>query len=250
MKYKSGLYFIAVLFVFLTCCYNIKEVPLPPGVKENYRSDEVKSHLFKRPRLIFFGYQVYYDSMLTSHSTDSTITFGIIFPWSSVSTQQFRRVMVFGNDSSKCTVDYSYFEQIENTAHSSLLFSLFSKNANSNNSTPDASFIYSLKRGIINCPLSKNEISFEYLDHKDAQKTRGYLLIGKDSFLIKPVIGKDYLSMKIVTGIQLMKADTLYAVLQKHPDKIHARDKIYLYTKTSEAEQFIISAYFAVIESL
>jgi hypothetical protein len=252
-------YPLAAAFCLLLSCSGLKLI-LPAGLDNNFRSGKVKKSQFGH-RLQVLEYRAFSDSLIKSMHRDSTLTSGIILPYSAIIAYASEKKMLFGTDSFKCSIYYTIFCIFKEEGKSSLLLNIFFPPAPGSDSYGKTKTPYwRTLNGTIQLPLLKNEVQFCF-EHKsgeeyfDSAHIKGYINSGSDSFLIRPLFkempvhGKKVKPMQVLQGYCLMKGDTLYAFLQ-HAPIVKSVDKLFLNLKVSTEEQMLIAAYFALVSRL
>jgi hypothetical protein len=64
-------------------CASLRELQLPSLPEERFINDQVNIHASRKSPFGCFGYRSFYDSLIKRSFIDSTLTFGIVIPWSS-----------------------------------------------------------------------------------------------------------------------------------------------------------------------
>lgn len=255
----------------LLSCSEIKDLALPKGVDKNFRSGEIKYPYFFNPgRVEVMEYRVIKDSVISSNRYDTTVTFGLILPRSSIVLMVSENKMIFGTDSLQCIIRYTTTGfQSESSEHSILTDIIVKPDVNDPNYDPSRKTITPYKRsmaGTIQTQPLKEEVQFLF-DHEKADKNfdsaniRGYLRMGNDSFYIRPLYkevklrGKNVKPMQMLQGYSLMKGDSLVAFLQHAPlvKTIYTaglKDVLYLNTNAPQKEQLLVAAFFSLVSRL
>lgn len=235
------LYCLCTSMLLTISCSTPKEIFVTQEFEANNRSSEIR-HVFVKEYLVqFLGYQSFRDSCITCSRVDSVLNMGIIFDKTTIEKYNDQRFMSFGNDSLTCVIRYHSATEFTTTDPS--IIDLFPKRKRYDPPRESKTTQTGAKaEGIILYPGIDSGVSFFYQNHN------GFLIAGKDSFILKPVYqGKSKLLATII-GVQLLKGDTAYGVIHSFTGLF--RKKVFLYTRASEKEQFIVAAYFAVIAPL
>jgi hypothetical protein len=188
-------------------CSEIKDLALPEGLDRNFRSGDIKHPFLKASSVQVLEYRVISDSVIQSAYNDTTITFGIIFPRSSLVIKTAENKMVFGTDSLQCIIRYATKSFQSVSGQNSLLTDII---LNPEKNVPDydryKKSITPYKKivaGTIQLPLLKEEVQFQF-EHEKAEKDfdsaliKGYIRTGTDSFFIKPLYKEVWLRGKNV----------------------------------------------------
>ena len=249
MKGSWLLYLLCGWLVVIAACSSPKELTMTPEFKENNRSSAIDKRLSKDNLVRFLDYRAYKDTLISIRQQDSTLNPGIILAGTSDIKINTEREMLFGNDSGKCIIHYHYLLTYHHTGRSAALsiYNLFSKGSKQINQEPEDKLAHVRATGSMQCAAFENVISFSFEEDRiNEVNTCGKLVIGPDTFVLKP-INKKSLSVNLLTGVQLEKGSIVYAMLQHFPEDIFARNKLFIYTKAAAAEQLTIAAYFAII---
>ncbi len=251
-------------------CYGMKELILPQGLGSNFRSGEITLPFLKTSSTQVMEYRVISDTLIKSAYSDTVLTFGIIFPRSSLVFKTVENKMIFGTDSLQCIIWYETKNlQSESDQNSILTDIILKPDINDPNYDRYKKNVRPNKKmlaGFIQSPILKGEVQFEF-EHARAERDfdsadiKGYLRSGNDSFFIKPLYKEETLQrknvkpMQVLQGYCLMKGDSLYAFLQHAPIiktlyKPGLKDVLFLNTITSPAEQMLVAAYFSLISRL
>jgi hypothetical protein len=268
-----------VLCWLMLSCYGMKELVLPEGLDSNFRSGEMKHQVLNAYSIQVLEYRVISDSVIKSSYNDTSLTFGIIFPRSSLMIKTAENKMNFGTDSLQCIIRYETKSLQTVSEGNSILTDIILKPPDIYDPNyyryidPDydryKKSITPYKKilaGSILYPMLKDEAYFQF-EHEKAEKDfdsagiKGYLIYGNDSFFIKPLYKEETMGRKngkpwqVLQGYCLMKGDTLYAFLQHAPliktlYKTNLKDVLFINTKTSAAEQMLLAAYFSLVSRL
>lgn len=270
MLYLKPHYLGFILSWMLLSCSGIKTLIQPEKLDNNFRSGEILHPFFKPGNTRVLEYKVISDSVIKSTYSDSTLSFGIIFPHTSLEFITNEKKMIFGSDSNTCIIRYKTMSLQKESKQNSLLSTIIlppqKNDPNYNQDKINITIYYRVMSGTIQQPLLKNEVLF-YFEHKRAEKNfdsaiiKGYLKYGIDSFYIKPLYkenllrGKNVKPMQILQGYSLVKSDSLYAFMQHAPmiKSLYTpslKNVLYLNSKSSPADQLLMAAYFSLISRL
>ncbi len=263
---------MAACSLLISCSTSMKTLVLPAGVDNNFRSGEIKYPLINKGRAAILEYRVISDSVKKSARYDTTVTFGVIIPRTSLVIREDESKMVFGTDSLQCMVRYKMTSfQSESQSHSILSDIIVKPDKNNPNYDRDRDrisvTIYKrVLAGSVQSLKSNEEIQF-WFEHEKAKKDfdsaaiKGYMKYGNDSFYIKPLYkedlsrGKNAKPMQLLQGYCLMKGDSLVAFLQHAPliktvFEPGLKDVLFLNSKNSPAQQLLVAAYFLLVSRL
>jgi hypothetical protein len=268
--FKSQYAWVAACSLLISCSTSMKTLVLPKGVDKDFRSGEIKyPHLFNSSKVEVLEYRVISDSVKEAARYDTTVTFGVIIPRTSLVIREAESKMVFGTDSLQCMVRYKMTSfQTESQSHSILTDIIVKPDKNDPNydRNRDNITITPYKRvlsGSIQSLKSNEEMQF-WFEHEKAKKDfdsaaiKGYMKYGNDSFFIKPLYkedfsrGKNAKPMQLLQGYCLMKGDSLVAFLQHAPQiktvfEPGLKDVLFLNSKNSPAQQLLVAAYFSLV---
>lgn len=266
---KSQYVWLAACSLLISCATSMKTLVLPKGADKDFRSGEIKYPLLNTGRVAVLEYRVISDSVNKSARYDTTVTFGVIIPRTSLVIREAESKMVFGTDSLQCMVRYKMTSfQSESQSHSILSDIIVKPDKNDPNydRNRDNIIITPYKRvlsGSMQLPQSDAELQF-WFEHEKAKKDfdsaaiKGYVKYGNDSFFIKPLYkedlsrGKNAKPMQLLQGYCLMKGDSLVAFLQHAPQiktvfDPELKDVLFLNSKNSPVQQLLVAAYFSLV---
>lgn len=227
-------------------------------------------YLLNTSKVEVMDYRVIGDSLIEAARYDTTVTFGLIFPRSSLVIKVAENKMIFGTDSLQCIIRYKTTSfQSESAEHSILTDIIVKPDTNDPNYDPSRKTITPYKKvlsGTMKLPQVTDEVRFHF-EHEKADKNfdsaaiNGYLRSSNDSFFIQPLYKESYLRgknvkpMQVLQGYCLMKGDTLLAFLQHAPlvKTIYTaglKDVLYLNTKAPPTEQLLAAAFFSLVSRL
>jgi hypothetical protein len=231
------LYGIYINLLIVTACNSPKELFESKEFKENNRSSEIIIKNEPGKLMQFLDYTVYKDTGIRSGRKDSLANLGIITDRSSFTQINSESEMHFGNDSVKCIINYYSFTNSQNTVPA--IKDLNAEKLYIPEKQPETKLINARLSGTIQYPGFKNMIPFYYNNHS------GYILINRDSFVLKPIYQGKWIPLQTLVGVQLVKENMVYGLVYFFTGLL--RKQVFLYTKASTAEQMLIAAYFAVI---
>lgn len=223
---------------------------MTPEFTDNNRSSKIDTRWLKDELIRFLDYRTYKDTVISSYQEDSNFNPIRIFqPETSIKEVHYQNEMQFGYDSGKCTIHYQYFLKYYHFGGTlTHIPDQSPKKSNKATRQQKDQFVSVLATGTIQYPPYKNLISFAFEeDKRSLENTNGQLVISSDTLLIKPIIEAKSHSLKKLAGMQLDKGAIVYGALQRSPNKIFWRNKVFLYTKATAAEQMLIAAYFVVV---
>jgi len=230
-------YGIGSCMVLLFACSTPKEIFVTKEFEENNRSSSIEMRYFKDNKIHFLDYRAYLDTVITERRNDSLLNFGLIFRRHSTTQYDREYELLFGNDSIQCNIHYTC--RLKYNIEEPPVFNLFSKDPYYQDQEKQQNLALAEATGTIQYPGFKSTMLFTYKNHS------GVLLMGTDSFELKPIYQGGWKPMQTLIGVQLVKGNTVYGVIHSFTGLFHK--KVYLYTKASTAEQMITAAYFAVI---
>ncbi len=254
----------------LSCSTSMKTLVLPAGLDNNFRSGEISQPFLKASSIQVLEYKLISDSVIQSAYSDTTLTFGIILPRSSLVIKTAENKMVFGTDDLQCLIRYKTISFQTESAQNSLLTEMILKpdinDPNYDGYKKGTRPIKKMLAGVIKSPQLIDEALFQF-EHQKAEKDfdsahiKGYIKLGPDSLFIKPLYkeemlrGKNVKPMQVLQGYCLMKGDALYAFLQHAPMiktvyKPGLKDVLYLQKKTTPVDQMMVAAYFSLVSRL
>lgn len=257
------LYLILAVALLFERCASLNELQLPPLPGESFISDQIRFRSTKKSSLGCFGYRSYYDSLIKSSSIDSTLTYGIIIPWSSLQLRASERKMRYGDSVRDCLVHYAEIKIQKASQESSLLLDLLFPD--NEPAYYDMETTYTNQRLLLTgffydkISCDSNRFSFELAGSDtwvDSSMVRGYFICGSDSMLVQPsfkkidVHGKKSKDLFIMQGFSLMKGDSIQAFLLHAPTVRSGPDVLYLRSSLDKNQQMQISAFFSLISRL
>lgn len=239
--------FLACL-VFLLACSSVKEIPMTAEFSTNNRFSEINKHTLGDYLISFLDYRAYENKVINIFSADSTINAGILAPEHWIRMDKMNAAMLFGTDSLKSRIAYNLVTLTNYQKHRSVLSDIILKDPKSSTyDETDMYRIYTNVSGTIINSLCEDSVRFSFESPQDPELTKGKLQIGKDCFLIRPFIRSNPAAPVVLTGIELVKDSVVYAAMQRFPDNIYKRNKIFLYNKVTALEESVIAAYFAIL---
>ena len=236
---KGGiLYCLCISLVFIAACSSPKELFTTKEIEENNRFSEIDQHFLKDNLVHFLDYRAYKDSFINAAQRDSTANIGLIADRLTFTMYNNENEMYFGNDRDKCIIHYTSFSKYQKTEPA--MIDLFSKKkSNGPERQTETRLIEARAKGTIQYPAFEKGITFYFDNHT------GYLLINRDSFVLKPIYRGKSGPFQTVIGVQLVKENIVYGVVHSFTGLL--KKKIFLYTKATADEQLLTAAYFAVI---
>lgn len=230
-------YGISGCLVLLFACSTPKEIFVTEEFRENNRSSSIEMRYFKDNKIRFLDYRAYRDTAIAFSRKDSLLNVGFIFRRYTITQYYTENELLFGNDSIQCNIHYT--SRVTYDISEPPVFDIFSKNPYYQDQEKQQKLTAAKAKGTIEYPGFKTTVPFTYEDYA------GWLLLGSDSFELKPIYQGNWKPLQTLIGVQLAKDNTVYGVIHSFRGLLHK--KVYLYTKASTSEQMITAAYFALI---
>ncbi len=234
-------YYLFSCLLLFQACTGSKELTLPAELVANNRSSEIKGSAQDFPNISLLGYRGYKDSIIGYQLVDKYSNLGIVFPLTRVKKHMLTGELLFGNDSVKCVVHYTYFIETHTSSGSSLLGVALEKGKHDFSKDQESVYRYATGKGTITIPGFADSIRYSF-----GRDSLNMFKIGKDSFVLKYVKEREKGSVYISDGFHLIKGEVVYAVMQNYALSTLSKPRIWLYSKATEPEQLAIAAYFAM----
>lgn len=243
-------------------CGPLFKMQLPPGLTDTFRSGKMHSGLFGKTGTTVLEYQAKKDSVVFSDYTDTTITFGIIFPRSKMVATSSTRERAYNSDSIQCYLHYDtkdiYSSSESQSVVTNILLPPKKDVAGFDEGHINITSYYKYFKGFI---YSGNDndtacFSFEQIRaHKqlDTAVITGYVTYRSDSFVLRPFYyavpqnKKKQQFIFMLEGYGLYKQQQLYAFLQYAPLIEPGHEKLQLNKQASGKEQLLLAAYLTLL---
>lgn len=225
----------------MQACTGSKGLTLPAELSANNRNSDITGSARYLPDVDLLDYRGYKDSVISNRQVDKYSNLGLIFPFTRVIKNMLTGELLFGNDSLKCVVHYTYFIETHTSTGRSLLGAVLEKGNHDYSKDVESVYRYASGKGTITIPGFADSIRYSF-----GRDTSNTLVIGKDSFVFKYVSEREKGTVYVVDGYQLIKGEVVYAVMQNYSSAKLTKARIYLYSKASVQEQLAIAAYFAI----
>lgn len=227
-----------ILYCWFACSLQACETPAALLVNKefenNCRSSSIDMHHLSSGKIELLGYRQLTDSVFATLQTDSFINMGLLFPGQTVRKETYSHTFLFGKETQQCFVYYSA------TVQSLLTKPPIIKPSGNVPAQQESNKLTGVQLGgTIQYPGSNTAFSFAYANYT------GWLQVNNDSFKLTPVYDKNSKALQTLTGVQLLKQDTLFALV--HSFTGLSKKKAFMYNKATAAEQLLIAAYIAVI---
>ncbi|HNU88321.1 MAG TPA: hypothetical protein PKJ94_08525 [Ferruginibacter sp.] len=227
--------------MFLQACAGSKGLTLPAELSANNRSSDIIGSAQYLPNVRLLDYRGYKDSVISNREVDKFANLGLIFPHTRTTKNILTGELLFGNDSLKCVIHYTYYIETHISNGQSVLGAVLEKGNHDYSKDVENVYRYATGKGTITIPGFADSAS--YFFGRDSSNT---LIINKDSFAVKYVKERESGSIYIIDGFQLLKGEIVYAVMQNHSSAKLTKPRIYLYSKATALEQMVIAAYLAI----
>lgn len=243
MKHVCLLYCLFSCLFFLQACTGSKGLTLPAELSANNRSSAITGGAQYLPNIWLLDYRGYKDSVISNRQVDKYSNLGLIFPYTRFTKNVLTGELLFGNDSIKCVVHYTYYIETHTSNGQSVLGAVLEKGKHDYSKDVENVYRYASGKGTITIPGFADSARYSF--GRDSGNT---LIINKDSFVLKYVKERESGSIYIIDGFHLLKGELVYAVIQNYSRARLTKPRIYLYSKATAQEQLFIAAYFAIRE--
>jgi hypothetical protein len=244
----------------LAGCGAVTRLELPPLPEQDYVRANVPDFGSKRKPYGSFGFRAFSDSLIDARYVDSTLTFGLVIPRSSLELTAVERKMRYGNDSLQCVVHYAQLKIERATDHSSLLGVILfpRREPDYNEQRTKYTTLRRLLTGILYDSLSCDTIRFYFEQtgtdfNLDSNSITGYFCCGTDSFFQQPsfkvidIKGKQAKDMFLLQGYALKQPGTLPAFLLHAPAYRSGSDVLFLRRSLTPRQQLHFTAFLSLV---
>jgi len=235
------LYYLFSCLLFLQACTGSKGLTLPAELSANNRSSDITGSARYLPNIRLLDYRGYKDSVISNQEVDKYANLGLVFPYTRITKNVLTGELLFGNDSLKCLVHYTYNIETHISNGQSVLGAVLEKGNHDYSKDVENVYRYASGRGTITIPGFADSAWYSF--GRDSSNT---LITNKDSFAFKYVKERESGSIYVIDGFQLLKGEVVYAVMQNYSTAKLTKPRIYLYSKATAREQLVIAAYFAI----
>lgn len=241
MSHTCLLYYLFSGLFFLQACAVPKGLTLPAELSANNRSSDITGSAQYLPDIRVLDYRGYKDSIISNQEVDKYSNLGLILPHTRVTKNVLTGELLFGNDSLKVVVHYTYYIETHTGKGQSVLGAVLEKGTHDYSKDVENVYRYASGKGTITIPGSTDSARYSF-----GRDSSNMLIINKDSFVFNYVREREKGSIYIIDGFQLLKGEVVYAVMQNYSRARLTKPRIYLYSKATALEQLVIAAYFAM----
>lgn len=217
-------------------CTTTEQTFVTSEFEDNHLSGQIRIPVFKTDyQPAFLGYQTYTDTILQVNRTTCYSPHSILYPDTTYTVADKEVLMEFGNDNLRAVIRYHSDETCMTYTGHGFVMNLLAKDR----SEDTYNILIARLQGIISSPAWNDTAVFTFFEGE------GCLVAGKDSFLLQVQYDKPGKLMRTRIGVQLMKEDMIYGVLNTFTGVFP--HKVYIYAKAGTRDQFLVAAYLAVV---